>query len=129
MLVLAAAIVSLWRCWPYKWHESPNGQCPYLDPEGCSSDGGEGSGHRQHDEHTPLLIDNDPRSRPSRVRAPTGSTALRPEPIEAAMESHRHRAEHAWMGSSPAGASFEEQYGSWCQRSGNMVQGATPNAG
>ncbi|KAJ1957781.1 glycosylphosphatidylinositol anchor biosynthesis, partial [Dipsacomyces acuminosporus] len=109
MLLATAAIFSLWNYWQFRWDQGYEDNYTHFDTE--PSRNGVQSGHH-HDEHTPLLIDNDPSSRPSKPQVPPGST-----PIQGASQSRSRNANSTWTHGSPVHASFEEQYGSWCQRS------------
>ncbi|KAJ1932019.1 hypothetical protein EC988_009595, partial [Linderina pennispora] len=112
-LILAAAIISIWRYFTLKTFAHGCDNHGYL--EACTESDRECQHHS--DEHTPLLIDNDPGSRASGKRLSNKSSMLSPDPIETARATQQ-----AWADRTPGNASFEEQYGSWAQRSGHMVQ-------
>ncbi|KAJ2018518.1 hypothetical protein H4218_003122 [Coemansia sp. IMI 209128] len=126
LIILGLAMVVLWRHCSARWYGAEDG-----DYSSCASSvaGPAAEGRRRHahhhgDEHMPLLIDNDPYSLPAAAhqrRASLASAGL-------SIEARHHRAGHSWGGNvAPAGSSFEEHYGSWCQRNGNMVQNAAPD--
>ncbi|KAJ2438991.1 hypothetical protein GGF42_008110, partial [Coemansia sp. RSA 2424] len=142
LAILGVAMVALWRHrWPVRWCRSDDG-----DYSSCASSvvGPAVEGQRRHphhhgDEHMPLLIDNDPYSLPAASRrqhrrrsslVSDSGAALAPADAGMSIEARRHQAGHSWAGNAaPAGSSFEEHYGSWCQRNVNMVQNAAPNDG
>ncbi|KAJ2628363.1 glycosylphosphatidylinositol anchor biosynthesis, partial [Coemansia sp. RSA 1694] len=94
--------------------------------------------HHHGDEHMPLLIDNDPYSLPAASRrqhrrrsslVSDSGAALAPAGAGMSIEARRHQAGHSWAGNTaPAGSSFEEHYGSWCQRNVNMLASLFPCA-
>ncbi|KAJ1932334.1 hypothetical protein FBU59_006405 [Linderina macrospora] len=110
-MILAAAIISIWRYATLKRFACGHDGHGYLEV------GSDSDGECQHhsDEHTPLLIDNDPQSRAAGKRPSSKSSML--GPIETARKTQQ-----AWTDRTPGNASFEEQYGSWAQRSTHMVQ-------
>ncbi|KAJ1822574.1 hypothetical protein LPJ56_000662 [Coemansia sp. RSA 2599] len=115
LATLAAAVIALWRRWSYS---SSDAQSSCGSSQASIYHGDVGSGHHHHhhhhgDERTPLLIDNDPASRP-RALAMSGtgtSTGTSRQANELGVD----------IAGNPRQASFEEQYGSWCQRSTNKV--------
>ncbi|KAJ2742346.1 hypothetical protein GGI20_004551 [Coemansia sp. BCRC 34301] len=132
LVILGITMVAVWRHrWPARWCRPDDG-----DYSSCASSvaGPAAEGQRRHlhrhgDEHMPLLIDNDPHSLPApshrrRLSLASGSG------IGMSIEARRHQAGHSWAGNTaPAGSSFEEHYGSWCQRNANMVQNTAPQDG
>ncbi|KAJ2704271.1 hypothetical protein FB645_003426 [Coemansia sp. IMI 203386] len=107
LATLAAAVIALWRRWS---HGSTDDQSSCASSEADIAHSSVGGRHHHHyhhhgDERTPLLIDNDPASRPSAL----------------AMSSSGRQANELGIdiAGNPRQASLEEQYGSWCQRSAN----------
>ncbi|KAJ1648731.1 hypothetical protein LPJ64_000050 [Coemansia asiatica] len=112
LATLVAAVIVMWRRWSF----SSDTQSSCASSQASIMHGNIGSGHHHHhhhhhgDERTPLLIDNDPASRPPGVLAMTSSSNNR-QAGELGVD----------IAGNPRQASFEEQYGSWCQRSANKV--------
>ncbi|PIA16893.1 hypothetical protein COEREDRAFT_8039 [Coemansia reversa NRRL 1564] len=125
LIALALAIVALWRSCPIWW-------CELFDssPSPCTSPhaGVDVIGYRhQHllEEHVPLLIDNDPGSRTHVSQTSNNIHNLsQPAPITTPSSPGNRRDKPL-----VAGTSLEEHYGSWCQRSGHMVQGNESSSG
>ncbi|KAJ1661953.1 hypothetical protein IW140_006302 [Coemansia sp. RSA 1813] len=121
LAVLAAAIVAAWRYVPARWCGLGPGEDDTLSctTSEAGSVYGDGHHHRHMGEHMPLLIDNDPASRYAAGSSIHGSGGRSYGPVPMALSAQPKPQNPDRNGE---GASFEEQYGSWCQRSGHMIQ-------
>ncbi|KAJ2390908.1 hypothetical protein GGI23_005530, partial [Coemansia sp. RSA 2559] len=128
LAVVAAAAIAAWQFVPGRWCGLGPGEDDTLSctTSEAGSVYGEGHQHQHHHhhhrhvgEHMPLLIDNDPASkRPAGSRAHNASDRLY-GPISMAQSAQSMPRDPDDSGES---VSFEEQYGSWFQRSGRMIQ-------
>ncbi|KAJ1721225.1 hypothetical protein LPJ53_004246 [Coemansia erecta] len=117
LATLVAAVISLWRWWSYR-HNDEVPSCASSQASAYDERVGHfhHHHHNEHNERMPLLIDNDPASRGAAQssigdRSTTDRRTLDPN-INIVAGAGR--------------ASFEEQYGSWIQRSGNMAPSSLP---
>ncbi|KAJ1801684.1 hypothetical protein LPJ59_000079 [Coemansia sp. RSA 2399] len=124
LAVLAAAIIAVWQCMPARWcglgpNEDDTLSCTTSEAGSVYGEGHHRHHHRHVGEHMPLLIDNDPASKnPAGGRAHHASERLY-GPLAMAQSAQSMPQDPDGNGE---GASFEEQYGSWFQRSGHMIQ-------
>ncbi|KAJ2356275.1 hypothetical protein GGF43_002181 [Coemansia sp. RSA 2618] len=129
LLILVLAIVALWQSWPARCcgFSLPGPTTPRASPvQGLRGDNGRQT--QVPGEHMPLLVDNDPGNSVRAQQAAAGLHGqLHPTSQESPIPQTRRQRSNA--ADVPGGTSFEEQYGSWCQRSGHMVQGGVPHSG
>ncbi|KAJ2549599.1 hypothetical protein EV175_004385 [Coemansia sp. RSA 1933] len=129
LALLAAAIIAAWQYVPARWcglgpSEDDTLSCTTSEAGSVYSESHHHHHHHHHrhhrhiSEHMPLLIDNDPASRyatdGSRAHNTGGGWSYGPVPITRSMPGRPD--------GNAEGASLEEQYGSWNQRSGHMIQ-------
>ncbi|KAJ1945382.1 hypothetical protein GGF37_001730 [Kickxella alabastrina] len=108
LATLIAAIIALWRRWSLR-----RGDTRSCSSSQASISSGNAGHCFHHSEHTPLLIDNDPGSRPDAQMA-AGSLArgMRSSNMDVPVPQNE----------GPLG----EHYGSWYQRTGSLIQSSLP---